>query len=80
MANLETTVELVRMERAGATSNGNPKWIFWTTEGRWLLQSDANIGYALDNKEYRDMCGQRVVFSHTKAGRVFNLRLAPDQS
>jgi len=48
-ANRIANVHIFRAERLGNTVNGNPRYRFHTDHGTFLMQSDAALGYAVEN-------------------------------
>jgi hypothetical protein len=74
---IEITATLHGATRKGASVNGNPTWILHTSEGDLVTQSDATIGYEVDNHTRRSdsWIGREVVFTATPARRVWNWRL-----
>lgn len=69
-------------ERLTNSTNGNPRWKLSTSEGTYRTQSDASLGYDVDNHngrpEHTDRSwrGREVEFTATPAGRVWDWKLA----
>lgn len=71
--------------RKGHSVNGNPTWILHTSEGDYVTQSDGQIGYDVTNHTNSQLeddyfVGKRVEFTATKSGRVWDWKLATDES
>lgn len=76
------TATLYGADRHGCSVNGNPTWILRTSEGNLRTQSDAGIGYEVNNHTGRpehntsSWIGREVRFTLTRAGRVTDWKLA----
>lgn len=71
---MQVTGTIVKLDRMNGSVNGNPAWRITLDGGEVLrTQSDSSISYALNNPEFRDV---PVTFELTKAGRVFNAKVA----
>jgi hypothetical protein len=72
MANETTAVKTIAsLERLKLSTNGNPRFRVTFTDGSVAqTQTDASIGYSLENSEFRDV---PVRVSYTRAGRIFNV-------
>ena len=56
------------LERLNNSSNGNPRYKVTFTNGREALtETDGQVGYGLENEEYRDV---PLEVTFTRAGRV----------
>jgi hypothetical protein len=75
---IEITATLISVTRTRNSVNGNPTWILHTDQGDLVTQSDASIGYEVDNHTggRDDWTGRTVVFTATPARRVWAWRLA----
>ena len=62
----------------GSSVNGNPTWILHTSDGDYVTQSDASLGYSVSNHTHSTLgwIGREVTFTATPAGRVWNMELA----
>lgn len=72
MSNETTAVKTIAsLERLKLSTNGNPRFRVTFTDGSVAqTQTDASIGYSLENPEFRDV---PVRVSYTRAGRIFNV-------
>lgn len=73
---MKTITTLNNINRAARnTTMGNPNWNLETDQGVFKLETNGGLGYALDNTEYQNMVGQRVIITHTKSMRFSNIEL-----
>lgn len=72
MARGRTTVATIaRLERAGCSRNGNPRYVIhWTNGMSSTTQTDAGISYGITNPEYRDV---PLLVDMTPTGKVWGL-------
>jgi hypothetical protein len=77
MANETSRVlTIASLERLKLSTNGNPRFRVTFTDGTVAqTQTDASIGYSIENSEFRDV---PVRVSFTAAGRIFDLRVVKD--
>lgn len=77
MANETSRVlTIASLERLKLSANGNPRFRVTFTNGEVAqTQTDASIGYSIENSEFRDV---PVRVSFTRAGRIFDLRVVKD--
>lgn len=62
---------IASLERMKLSANGNPRFRVTFTDGTVAqTQTDASVGYAIENPEYRDV---PVKVSFTPAGRIWNV-------
>ncbi len=67
----ERVLTIASLERMKLSVNGNPRFKVTFTDGTVAqTQTDASIGYAIENSEYRDV---PVRVSFTPAGRIWNV-------
>lgn len=65
---------IASLERLKFSANGNPRFKVTFTDGTVAqTQTDGQIGYTLENSEYRDV---RVKVFYTRAGRIWNVEVA----
>jgi hypothetical protein len=79
MAARRTTQEgtIAGLKRLASSVNGNPRYRVTLVGGAVLdTQSDASVGYAIGNPEYRDV---PVVLTTTHAGRIVGIRTQDGQ-
>lgn len=67
--------------RKGNSPNGNPRWVLHTSEGDIPVQTDAALGYEVDNfaRGTDSLVGSQAEFSTTMARRgagerIWNVR------
>jgi hypothetical protein len=72
MANETSRVlTIASLERLKLSTNGNPRFRVTFTDGTVAqTQTDASIGYSIENSEFRDV---PVRVSFTRAGRIFDV-------
>lgn len=62
---------IASLERLKLSTNGNPRFLVTFTDGTTAqTQTDASIGYSIENPEYRDV---PVKVFTTPAGRIWNV-------
>lgn len=72
----ETTAvkTIASLERLKLSTNGNPRFKVTFTDGSVAqTRTDGQIGYTLENSEYRDV---PVKIFFTRAGRIWNVEVA----
>lgn len=79
----EITTTLKGATRENNSINGNPTWRLHTTDGDYLTELDASVGYDVDNHVNPDMSepwlGKEIVLTTVDPGRrVAYWRLADE--
>lgn len=67
--------------RKNNSADGNPTWQIHTSEGDYLTQTNASIGYDVDNhtnSRSESWVGKRVEFTTTDRKRITDWRLASE--
>lgn len=72
----ERVLTIATLERLKLSVNGNPRFRVTFTDGTSAqTQTDASVGYSIENSEYRDV---PVRVSFTPAGRIWNVEIVKD--
>lgn len=73
---IEIIKTIAKLERLKLSRNGNPRFLVTFTDGTTAqTQTDASIGYSIENSEFRDV---PVRVSYTRAGRIFDVETVED--
>jgi hypothetical protein len=70
---------ITRIERAGGSQNANPTWrVIFDDGDQYLTEVDGQVGYGVNNPEYRTEFGVIVTFSST-GRRITRLETGPHE-
>lgn len=73
-----TTVVLYSVERLNNSTNGNPRFSLWTSQGTFTTKSDASVNYDVENVANKIPAGEGVLvhLTLTRAGRVEGMEVS----